>query len=279
MRTLQSGRLFGVCLCLLGIAIPARANLVICAYLQNQLFVAADSCVVTNAAGGTTHAPRVFRLGDSACASLTGFGGPSFKNKKNGQIKHVLFTTDLEQVCQSADEGNAPLPKKIQKVVTHFGERYRDCLITLMKPDEVMLQETRGIGTRIAVAGFDPANNRFFGNSYRFSLTNRTAVEPLFEKDATNKLGGLSFQGDTKFLGALLSGEPRLTRLPSDDFRKTLADLYSGAPVSEERVIGCVLEMFRLNNQYAAAMGYETEPCNEPYSVFRITRDQFVQVR
>jgi len=277
MRRFQSACLLGSLL--LTPLQPARANLVICAYLQNELYVAADSCVVTNAAGQTTHAPRVFKLGDSACASLTGFSGPTFKNKKSGKIKHVLFTSDLEQICLSAGEGNSPLQGRILEVVTHFGERYRDCLITLMKPDEVMVQESRGIGTRIAVLGFDPANDRFFGNSYRFSLTNRTVVEPLFQRDATNKLGGLSFQGDTKFLGALLSGDPKLVKLPSDDFRKTLGDLYSGNPVSQERVIDCVLEMFRLNNKYAVAMGYETEPCDEPYSVYRITRDQFVQVR
>ena len=277
MRRLLLACLFGSLS--LAAAQPARANLVICAYLRNELYVAADSVVVTNASGQSTHAPRVFKLGDTTCASLTGFSGPSFKNKKTGKITHMLFTTDLEQICRGAGEGNAPLRSKILKVVTHFGERYRDGLITLMKPDEVMLQEERGIGTRIAVAGFDADNDRFFGNSYRFSQTNRTVVEPLFVVDATNRLGGLSFQGDTKFLSALLSGEPKLAKLPSEDFRKTLADLYAGEPVSQERVIDCVLEMFRLNNKYAVALGYESEVCEEPYSVFRITRDEFSQER
>ena len=92
MRRFQSACLLGSLL--LTPLQPARANLVICAYLQNELYVAADSCVVTNAAGQTTHAPRVFKLGDSACASLTGFSGPTFKNKKTGQ---ELFIEDISE--------------------------------------------------------------------------------------------------------------------------------------------------------------------------------------
>jgi hypothetical protein len=256
----------------------AMANLVICVYCNKALYVAGDACQATNAAGETVRLPRICRLGDTGCASITGFSGPTFKIKKSAKPLHVLFPVELEDMCRIASRGNAPIRDEVLRVAMHFGERYHDCLLNVMKPDEVAEQEAKGIGTRVAFLGYDLSREEFFGTSYRFSLTNRTALEPVFEQDPAHTPGSVSFQGETKFLGALLSGEANLPTPPPAEFTQTVKDIYAGAPVSEERVTACLLEMFRLHNQYSAALGYAAETCQEPYSIFRINRQQCLRV-
>jgi hypothetical protein len=256
----------------------ARADLVICVHRQDNLFVAGDTLSTSAGTDVSSSGRRIFKLEDACCVTITGFIEPLLKDTKSGKAATIFFPGELEQICEETRRLDEPLADKISQTVTRFGERYHDCLQHRAKSKKAPAPDAGEIKTRITFLGYDSASKKFFGRAYRFSETNRTVLESVFESNGTNDPAGLSFVGETGFPRALLAGEQRVAQLPSDDFRDAIKDLYSGAPVTDGRIIKCLLEMFRLQKENSARLGYDRGTIGEPYTIYKITREEIVQV-
>ena len=204
-----------------------------------------DSLSLPGAAGDTFRSPRIFKVANNCCVSFSGYNGPTLKSAKTGKESRILFPAELEEICGDVRSATGPLQDKIDRILDR------------VKSEGATNQDVGDAGVRIAFMGFDGSKQAFFGSSYRFSGTNRTVLETVFERNATNNQGSLSFQGETKFLGALISGEQKPAQLPSENFRKTVADIYTEAPIPEQRLTDCMLEMFRLQKSHSASLGYD----------------------
>jgi hypothetical protein len=269
-RFLPSGFVF-LCLCS-----SARADLVICVHGPDNLFVAGDALVTST--GADTASRRIFKLEDACCVTITGFVDPVAMDTKTGKAATVRFPVELERICEETRRLDEPLADKISQTVTRFGERYHDCLGHRTKLKKTPAPDSGEIKTRISFLGYDSVLKKFFGRSYRFSETNRTVLESVFESNGTNDSSGLSFVGGTGFPRALLSGDQPVAQLGSEDFRDTVKDLYSGAPVTDGRIIKCLLEMFHLQKENSARLGYDRGTIEEPYTIYKISREEIVQV-
>jgi hypothetical protein len=256
----------------------ARADLVICVHRQDDLFIASDALLVPNGSEDPLRSRRIFKLEDACCVTITGFVDPVLMDTKTGKPSTIFFPVELEKICDDARVLDEPLQEKIKTTVAHFGERYHDCLQHRAKPKKGAASNTGEIKTRISFLGYDSALKKFFGCSYRFSETNRTVLETVFDSNPTNNAGGLSFVGDTGFARALLSADPKLTPLASDEFRDTVKDLYGGAPVTDGRILKCLLELFQLQKQNAARLGFDQGRIGEPCTIYKITREEIEQM-
>jgi len=277
MRKGNARRLFASCILSFFLCRSLTAGLVICVYHNHEMYVGSDSLSLPGAAGDAFRSRSIFKVADTCCVTYSGYYGPTLKSAKTGKESRILFPAELEEICGDVRPAPGPLQGKIDRILALFGERYHEFL-DRMKSEGATNGDVGGAAVRIAFMGFDGSKQAFFGASYRFSGTNRTVLETVFERNSTNNLGSLSFQGETRFLGALMSGEKKVAQLPSENFRKTVADIYTEVPIPEQRLTDCMLEIFRLQKSYSASLGYDEGSIEEPYTLCKITTNGIVLV-
>jgi hypothetical protein len=256
-----------------------RGNLAISLFQQDELYFGADSPAPIDLPRAPNPGARVFKVSDTCCVAITGFEGPVIRKPKRGEPVAVSFPADLADLCEQSRRQYLPVMSIIQNVATHFGERYRDCLVNVMEPAGMATTESDALATRLQFAGYDVERQEFFGISYRFAGPSRAVRESVFTRSATNRLGSLSFQGDTAFAADLVADNEKVAQLASPRLRQSLIDLYKGTPMKLEEATECFLELFRLQQEHAGPMGYSGSPVREPFVIYRITRDGVVRVR
>jgi hypothetical protein len=256
-----------------------RANLLICVQRDRALYVAGDTMALKPANAASVRSTRIFQLDEVCCVSITGFAGPVLMDTNKGYASALYFPVELGRLCSEENDTGERLPTKINRIITRFGARYHDALRNQAPSAEPTAPGVEGIGVRISFLGYDESKREFFATSYRFSETKRATLELMFDRAATNQAARLSLQGATGFLEALISGKTKLPDPAGAEFRGILAGLTGSAPLSDDRLIECLLRMFQLQRQHSAASGYGDAAIDEPITISKITRDRIVKLR
>jgi hypothetical protein len=111
-------------------------------------------------------------------------------------------------------------------------------------------------------------------------------METRMERGPNDKAPDLAFQEEQNFLPALITplitptgSQDSLAPLRSSDFSVTIVGLFAGIPMPQERMVSCLLEMFRLHKLYAATFTNDKGWIGEPYVIYKITKTGVEQIR
>jgi hypothetical protein len=256
------------------------ASLVICIYNNNELYVASDSCSTVVPKIETINSPvmqfqtkKIFKVTDTCCVSITGDFGMSLSNQITGQMSKIFLPNGLETVCSNLNLAAEPLQSDIATVISRFNVRYSDYVNQALATGG----NSKDInGTRICFWGYDGSTHEFFGSSCYFNGTNDIILEAAFDSASSPNYIGL--QGEDAFLPSVIRGPEKFAELHSNEFSKTIKDIYRGTPVSEASMMNCILEMFHLHKTYAAQMSSDKGWIGEPYVIYKITDKGLVNI-
>lgn len=272
-----------VLMCCLLILFPYHslmASLVICVYQNNELYVASDSCSTIVPKAGTTDVPvthfqskKIFKVADTSCVSITGGFGNSLTDQNNGQTSVVFLPNELENICNNLNSKTGQLQSDIATTVLRFNMRYSNYVNHALAAG---VNNKDIDGTRICFWGYDDSTRVFFGLSCFFQGTNSMVLEPAFDSASTPVYIGI--QGEDTFLPSIIREPDKFAELRSDEFNKTIRDISAGIPVSEERMINCILKMFYLHKTYAAQLSSDKGWIGEPYVIYKITDKDLVKI-
>jgi hypothetical protein len=218
---------------------------------------------------------KVFSVANTCCVSIANNYGGFVRDEATGRISLLFLPKELESACNEMRQSTEPLQNTITNFLAGFKSKYDDYMRRQLL-DGTTNQDT---STRLVFWSYDDSRKIFFGSSYLFKGTNHTVLETVFER-GTNSVGGpLSFQGEDSFLpGFIRSEDKQMAALRSEEFTKTITAILAESPLAEDRVVNCMLEMFRLHKAYAPLFSSEKGWIGEPYVIYKITKEKTVQL-
>ncbi|MGA3283343.1 MAG: hypothetical protein ABSD57_02640 [Verrucomicrobiota bacterium] len=127
--------------------------------------------------------------------------------------------------------------------------------------------------------GYDPSGKGFFGSWCIFNSSNHTeSLESVFADDLGVSAGHFSTVGENVFFYDLANMPSQFAALHANELSETLRQIIRGSPLPEETIEKSLLEMFRLHKTYAALLNYDKGLIDEPYIIYKITREKTVQL-
>lgn len=256
----------------------ANASLVIYIYQNHKMYIAGDSLTHGSGSELDFYTPKVFKLSDTCCVAISGDFGYAFKDEKSGHvIEKIIYPFELGKICGDLQTSDASVWDKIQTVVLQFGAKYNGCI---SKAIQAELDLTSLKGTQLLFVGYNPVKKNFFYKTCLFKGTDPVTVEPKYENELKHNLTSISFQGEDHFLTTLMrSAEPKYIKLKSANFKSTWKKLNTeGAKVSDQTITNFMIEMFNLHKTNAAALGLDKGWVDEPYIIYKITKEKALQI-
>lgn len=245
------------------------ATVILYVYHFPDFYVASDSLVRGDSGGISFTTEKLFKVSDTCWVSIAGFYGGVITNSTGKRIPRFL-PHDLKTICETTYSTNTTLQTEIENILSQFAPKYHES--TAVEAAATNLE------TRLTFAGQDPATDLFFLSSYLFNGTNQVLREVPFTDTTRAHPPYIGCVGQEKFFDALIvplttqpTADDVLSPYRSDEFKKAIADIYSGKPISEQRVKDFILEFLRLGKQLAAKLGLDTRPISEPFRILRIT--------
>jgi hypothetical protein len=133
--------------------------------------------------------------------------------------------------------------------------------------------------TWLHFAGYSTQKGCFFIDRCLLEGTNDVHIDAVKMYRGAWDPSPIYLQGEPAFLKALLGGEkPELLPLVSPEFTAAVTAITSDQTTSDARITGFIVEMFRLHKRYSAQFGYDKGLIAPPYLVFKITRDNAVEL-
>jgi hypothetical protein len=264
-------RIYTVGILLLLLCQSSFATLEICIYNNNALYIGSDSLVTQNTNRILTE--KVFKIADTCCLTIADNFGSLVRDGKTGRISLCFFPEEIQSIANYSRLSKAPLQNSISNFVVAFGYKYRNWMQT-------KLQEGGELTTRLTFWSYDKTNGDFFGSSCLFDGTNHVELETVFARGTRHIGPSVWFQGEQHFLPDLiLSKKKPLADLRSDELAKNINAALMESPMSEQAIVQCMLEMFRLHKKYAASFSTDKGLIDEPYVIYKITKETVIKIR
>jgi hypothetical protein len=259
---------------------PGMATLIIGLYNNDAMFLASDSRATYVEANGTQKTftvRKLFAMSDTYCVSIVNNYGGYVQETRTGRISLLLFPAELAIMCSNAYSVKQPIQSKITSIVSDFHLKYCEYMQKKLAP------RTSGedMATRLCFWGYDDSRKGFVCSSYLFDRTNQVPQESTFFVRGTNHMGSaVSLQGESTFLPAVLYGENKaLAQLRTDEFTSTIGPIMAEVPIAENRITKFILQMFDLQKTHAAAYSSDKGWVDEPYIIYKLTKEKILQVR
>ncbi len=258
------------------------ASLVITAYRDQVVYVASDSLVSGLDGTPQSHAKKTFQMGDTCLVSWTGFARwtPADKVSATAGPAPSIYAA-LKKLCRECNSSREPLAAQRDQILREITGQYGDCMRCALSngvsPDHLNAEALAGA---LSFAGYDPSSKAFFSQTYYFQGTNDVSAQTDFNIGPNVTGASVSFQGEFHFLSALVYGhDKKLTDLCPRKYRRDIGELLAPqTPIPEQRLVDCLLEMFRLHKQHASRLGYDKGAIGEPYRVYRVTKEKITQI-
>jgi hypothetical protein len=258
------------------------ASLVITAYRDKAVYVAGDSLVSGLDGTPRSREKKIFQLGDTCLVSWTGLVRLGPRDKVSQTAGPALSSNAaLEKLCQECNSGREPLAEQREKILREITGQYRDCMRwALSNGVSADNLNANALGGALSFAGYDPSSKAFFSQTYYFQGTNEVSGQTNFSIGANMIGASVGFQGEYHFLSALVYGhDKKLTQLCPKQYRRDIGELLSPpSAISEQRLVDCLLELFRLHKQHASRLGYDKGAIGEPYVVYKVTAQKVTQI-
>ncbi len=257
---------------------PAMASLVIAVYSNDQIYLASDSLSVMSGyeTNKESHlnSKKIFKVSSNCCASITGAFGAEFVNVSSNQKFGLDLPGALGHACDDACKTTNNLEERINNIIGQFSDNHSQ----FIRLECYAGKRTNGVeGTRVCFWGYDTAKDRFFGSSYLFDWTNDVVASQAFDSKHIDRYY-IGIQGEDNFLPSVIINNGANIKLRSAGFSKTLQDLNSTNSVSDQQMVSLIIEMFQLHKKYACQLSSDKGWIDEPYLIFKITKNSVVEL-
>ncbi len=253
------------------------ASLVIVLYNNQGLYIGSDSAITSLETGKRIGSARkTVRIAENCCVAITGSAGYDIETVWGKPFASLNFSKLLEQLSAQQLTHPASLDHKIVSVATGLNQAF--CSLRTNGWGRLSTTDSL-LPTCLHFAGYSTQNGCFFVDGCLLDGTNAAHVEPVKKFRGDYDPNPILLQGEATFLQALLSGEkPELLRRVSPEFTDTATGIRSGQSVPDGRITSFILEMFRLHATYSAQFGYDKGYVGPPYQIFKITKDNVVEL-
>jgi len=255
----------------------AIASLVITLYHNGALYIGSDSAVTSLETGKRMGSiKKTFRMAKNCCVAITGSATYDIDTVSGKPFASLDFSKLLERLSASQLTNAASLDRKMDFIAAGLNEVYRSlCTNGWGK----MSANDNHPSTWLHFAGYSTRKGCFFIDGCLLEGTNDVHIDAVKMYRGAFDPNPICLQGEPAFLQALLSGEkPELLPLVSPGFTETATAITSDQSISDARITGFILEMFRLHKRYSAQFGYDKGLIGPPYRVFKITKDNVVEL-
>lgn len=257
--------------------LTVQASLVICVATSKGVYIGADSLASQPTPFGTNFyniTNKMMVLSTNAVVAITGdYGDPGFDT--NGRPDKAQFPFMLQNLCDQLSTNNRPWTGNVSTLVSQFAQVRAAFPPRHFTTDPA--DDDGGTGT--VITGYDESKKAFVTLYCAFRDGRDPELQECLRCDDIVYSSGIQLLGENKFLTSFLNDRLKYAGLCSPGLTQNLSDIHSNKPISEERAISVILELFRLHKENSRRLGFDKGWIGPPYVIYKISKDGVVRLQ